>query len=33
VQFSDDETGRAAKARIENLLAGALQSTRSTHTY
>jgi type IV pilus assembly protein PilZ len=33
VQFSDDETGRAAKARIETLLAGALQSTRSTHTY
>jgi type IV pilus assembly protein PilZ len=33
VQFSDDDSGRAAKARIETLLAGSLQSTRATHTY
>jgi type IV pilus assembly protein PilZ len=33
VQFSDDDTGRVAKARIETLLAGSLQSARPTHTY
>jgi len=33
VHFSDDETGQTAKRRIEALLAGALQSPRSTHTY
>lgn len=33
VQFSDDEAGHAAKRRIELLLSGLLQSTRSTHTY
>jgi len=33
VQFSDDESGHAAKRRIESLLGGLLQSTRSTHTY
>ncbi|MCX7891805.1 MAG: PilZ domain-containing protein [Burkholderiales bacterium] len=33
VQFSDDEAGKAVKRRIETLLGGLLQSTRSTHTY
>jgi len=33
VQFSDDEGGHAAKRRIETILGGLLQSTRSTHTY
>jgi len=33
VHFADDESGHAAKRRIESLLAGLLQSTRSTHTY
>ncbi len=33
VHFSDDESGFAAKRRIEGLLGGLLQSTRSTHTY
>jgi type IV pilus assembly protein PilZ len=33
VHFSDDESGYAAKRRIEGLLGGLLQSTRSTHTY
>jgi type IV pilus assembly protein PilZ len=33
VHFSDDESGHGAKRRIESLLGGLLQSTRSTHTY
>ena len=33
VQFSEDESGQSAKRRIESLLGGLLQSTRSTHTY
>ncbi|MGA8054811.1 MAG: PilZ domain-containing protein [Burkholderiales bacterium] len=33
VQFSDDEAGYAVKRRIEGLLGGLLESTRSTHTY
>jgi type IV pilus assembly protein PilZ len=33
VHFSDDESGQAARRRIEALLGGLLQSTRSTHTY
>jgi type IV pilus assembly protein PilZ len=33
VHFSDDESGHAAKRRIELVLGGLLQSTRSTHTY
>jgi type IV pilus assembly protein PilZ len=33
VQFADDESGKAVKRRIETLLGGLLQSTRSTHTY
>ena len=33
VQFSDDDSGRAARRRIEALLSGLLQSTRTTHTY
>jgi type IV pilus assembly protein PilZ len=33
VQFSEDESGQAAKRRIESILGGVLQSTRSTHTY
>ena len=33
VQFSEDERGQAAKRRIESILGGVLQSTRSTHTY
>jgi type IV pilus assembly protein PilZ len=33
VHFSDDESGHSAKLRIESMLGGLLQSTRSTHTY
>jgi type IV pilus assembly protein PilZ len=33
VQFSDDESGIAARKRIEALLAGMLDSPRPTHTY
>jgi type IV pilus assembly protein PilZ len=33
VHFTDDESGHAAKRRIEGLLSGMLTSTRSTHTY
>jgi type IV pilus assembly protein PilZ len=33
VQFSEDESGQSAKRRIESILGGVLQSTRSTHTY
>ncbi|MEN9559935.1 MAG: type fimbriae assembly protein [Pseudomonadota bacterium] len=32
VQFSLDDTGKAAKAKIENLLGGLLSSSRTTHT-
>ncbi|PIV76196.1 MAG: pilus assembly protein PilZ, partial [Rhodocyclales bacterium CG17_big_fil_post_rev_8_21_14_2_50_68_7] len=32
VQFSDDESGQAAKTQIETLLGGHIGSTRSTHT-
>lgn len=32
VQFSANETGNQARAKIEGLLGGALQSSRSTHT-
>ncbi|MGL4230774.1 MAG: PilZ domain-containing protein [Casimicrobium sp.] len=32
VQFTKDETGRAAKNRIESLLGGLLASSRPTHT-
>lgn len=32
VHFPGDETGAAAKAKIETLLAAALKSSRSTHT-
>jgi type IV pilus assembly protein PilZ len=32
VQFSANEAGIQARAKIEGLLGGALQSTRSTHT-
>lgn len=32
VQFSDDESGAAARAKIEALLGGHLQSTKPTHT-
>lgn len=32
VQFNKTETGQAAKTKIENLLGGAIQSTRTTHT-
>ena len=32
VQLQENETGRELKKRIEGLLAGALQSTRPTHT-
>jgi type IV pilus assembly protein PilZ len=32
VQFTRDETGRAAKTRIESLLGGLLASSRPTHT-
>jgi type IV pilus assembly protein PilZ len=33
VQFSDDESGLAARKRIETLLGGLLNSPRATHTY
>jgi len=33
VQFSDDESGVAARKRIEALLAGLIDSPRPTHTY
>jgi type IV pilus assembly protein PilZ len=33
VQFSDDESGVAARKRIEALLAGMLESPRANHTY
>jgi len=32
VHFGDDETGRAAKKKIEDVLAGHLASNRPTHT-
>ena len=32
VQFSDDEGGRAARKKIEQLLGAALNSSRHTHT-
>jgi type IV pilus assembly protein PilZ len=32
VQLQDSEAGRALKKRVEGLLAGALQSSRPTHT-
>lgn len=32
VQFSPDESGQAARRKIENLLGNALGSTRPTHT-
>lgn len=32
IQFSDDESGQAAKTRIESVLGGHLGSTRTTHT-
>ena len=32
VQFSDNESGKAARNKIEGLLGGSLQSTRTTHT-
>lgn len=32
VHFSDDESGQAAKTKIEGLLGGHLGSSRSTHT-
>ena len=32
VQLPDNETGRELKKRVEGLLAGALQSSRPTHT-
>lgn len=32
VQFSDDEGGRAAREKIEQLLGAALNSSRHTHT-
>jgi type IV pilus assembly protein PilZ len=32
VQFKDDESGAAVKARIETLLSGQVQLTRQTHT-
>jgi type IV pilus assembly protein PilZ len=32
VQFSDDESGTAARSRIESILAGHLSSSRPTHT-
>jgi type IV pilus assembly protein PilZ len=32
VQFTKDDTGRAAKNRIESLLGGLLASSRPTHT-
>jgi type IV pilus assembly protein PilZ len=33
VHFSDDESGRVARNRIEAMLGGLLQSVRPTHTY
>ena len=33
VQFSDDESGRIARRRIETILGPLLQSARATHTY
>ncbi len=33
VHFSADESGLAAKRRIEAVLGGLMQSTRTTHTY
>lgn len=33
VQFSDDESGRIARRRIEAILGPLLQSARPTHTY
>ncbi|HEY9101504.1 PilZ domain-containing protein [Chitinimonas sp.] len=32
VQFSENEAGQQARAKIEGLLGGALQSNRTTHT-
>lgn len=32
VKFADDESGEAVRNKIENLLAGMLQSNRQTHT-
>ncbi|KAB2841888.1 MAG: PilZ domain-containing protein [Planctomycetes bacterium] len=32
VQFTNDETGFAARNKIEGILGGTLSSTRSTHT-
>jgi type IV pilus assembly protein PilZ len=33
VKFSDDESGAAARTKIETLLGGTLQSNRPTHTF
>jgi type IV pilus assembly protein PilZ len=33
VQFSDDESGLAARRRIEAMLGGSLESSKATHTY
>lgn len=33
VHFSEDESGQAARRRIESVLSGLLQSSRTTHTY
>jgi Tfp pilus assembly protein PilZ len=33
VQFSDDESGLAARRRIEAMLGGLLESSKATHTY
>ena len=33
VKFSDDESGVAARVKIEGLLGGMLQSNRATHTF
>lgn len=33
VQFSDNDSGTAARRRIEAVLGGLLQSSRQTHTY
>jgi len=33
VQFSDDESGQQAKAKVESLLGGLLGSNRPTHTF
>jgi type IV pilus assembly protein PilZ len=33
VQFSDDESGQQARAKIESLLGGHLGSNRPTHTF